>query len=180
MNSRKESLFTLCHFLPRMRPSKQDSEINALWFMALNGKQYEKFFANINAIRMYSCSCRGIELPKKEIICCRLRSYVYVSAACHVIILFYSASLHRWCILLHVSSWGCTREKGINLKFELQGTKTSLIQTLHVIMLHGSISASETIDSLSLLWLPYSDHLFYRRRCLLLRRVLCTMTINVL
>lgn len=88
-------------------------------------------------------------ITEKKIICCRLRSYVYVSAACHVIILFYSASLHRWCILLHVSSWGCTREKGINLKFELQGTKTSLIQTLHVIMLHGSISASETIDSLS-------------------------------
>lgn len=72
---------------------QQDSEINVLWFMA-SGKK--KFFAQHKYDQM--CSCReqiGIELPKiiflynMEGDC----DHMYVSA-CHVIILYFSASLH--------------------------------------------------------------------------------------
>lgn len=124
---------------------QQDSEINVLWFMAVRKKK--KFFANINAIRCVHVASKSALNYRKLFLLyiwgdC---DHMYVSA-CHVIILYFSASLHlvERCVAhivacFHHGDATYEKEKGINLKFEPRGTKTSLIQTLHVIMLHGSV-----------------------------------------
>lgn len=115
--------------------------------------------SSINAIRCVHVASKSALNYRNYFASCmkgRDCDHMYVSA-CRVIILYF-ASLRTGRtlkhILLHVSSWGCYaykmywKEKRNRLEiWAPQGSKTSLIQTLHVIMLCMEASFSSLLDN---------------------------------